>query len=190
MSQRGLPLRQEIVSSLISYPFSPPSTLLKRPRSKALWEVACRPVGEDTEGWWGEEFPRSAGIERFWLKPHQFHHSFHHPLLLFFIPNAQTVIFFFCAGILPALISHRSHSFFSCRGKNSLMWLRCRNSHGRTCTPLHLILRAIEPWRSHLVEIKTSFLPLKTWDLWLNWLLALKWRNWKAKLVMQVYPLA
>lgn len=26
------------------------ATLLKRPRSKALWEVARRPSGEDTEG--------------------------------------------------------------------------------------------------------------------------------------------
>ena len=49
-----------------------PSTLLKRPRSKALWEVARRPVGMDIEGWWGEEFPRSASIKKFWLKPHPF----------------------------------------------------------------------------------------------------------------------
>lgn len=79
MSQRGLPQRQEKCflshfASLLSL-----STLLKRPRSKALWEVARRPAGEDTEGWWGEEFPRSASVEIFWLKPHLFHHSFHHP---------------------------------------------------------------------------------------------------------------
>lgn len=36
-----------------------PSTLLKRPCSKALWEVARRPVGEKTRGWWGEENPPS-----------------------------------------------------------------------------------------------------------------------------------
>lgn len=65
-----------------------PFTLLKRPRSKALWEVARRPVGRGggTEGWWGEEFPRSACIDRFWLKTHPFHHSFHHQRSdLFFI---------------------------------------------------------------------------------------------------------
>lgn len=42
--------------------------------------------GGGTEGWWGEEFPRGACIDRFWLKTHPFHHSFHHQRSdLFFI---------------------------------------------------------------------------------------------------------
>jgi len=86
-----------------------PSTLLKRPRSKALWEVAHRPVGVDTEGWWGdEEFLWSASRKRFWLKTHLFHHfisSYSPPWHSFFLWQEPTT----------ALISCCNHAF-SCQG--------------------------------------------------------------------------
>lgn len=116
-----------------------PRTLLKRPRSKAPWEVARRPAGEDTEGWWGEGSPPSASVERFWLKPHLFHHSFHHlqVLPLFF--------FFFCRNPSPPW----SVAASNCQGENSLMWVRYRNRH--EWTPSQLILRVFRQWRSHLL---------------------------------------
>lgn len=80
MSQRGLPQRREIVSSLILSPFSPPLHYWKghAARHSGRLPVVQLEGGGGTEGWWGEEFPRSACIDRFWLKTHPFHHSFHH----------------------------------------------------------------------------------------------------------------
>lgn len=110
MSQTGLPQCQEIVSLSYFISLFSPSTLLKRPCSKALWEVAHRPVGEESEGWWGEEFPQSTSIKRIWLN---------HPIYFIILLRCWDLSDLFLQGS-GALISCRSH-ILSCQGKTNVI---------------------------------------------------------------------
>lgn len=162
MSQRGLPQRREIVSSLILSPFSPPLHYWK---GHAARHSGRLPVVQLEGGGY-------RGLMR-WRIPTE---CLHRQILIknssvsSFVSSSALWPFFlfisFFAEILSALIRHFFHFCFSCQGKNGPMWFRCSSSG---------------EWGGG----EYGYL-LPGWDLLLNWLLAQKWRNWKDNLVMQV----
>lgn len=148
MSQRGLPWCQEIVSSLILHPFSPSLHYWK---GHAARHSGRLPVVQQGGGWWGDEFPRSASVDGFWLKPRLFHHSFHHP-------GAWTVLFYFPSlqeSPLPWSVAVKVKTVRGDWDAETVMneHIHCHSSS----------LRAIRPWRSHLVWIQTPSPPSLAW---------------------------
>lgn len=162
MSQRGLPQRREIVSSLILSPFSPPLHYWK---GHAARHSGRLPVVQ-LEGGGGYR-----GLMR-WRIPTE---CLHRQIL---IKNSSVSSFVSSSALWPFF-----YLFHSSR-KSSLPWSDTSFTFV-LAVKVETVQCGLDAAHPESGGGEYGYL-LPGWDLLLNWLLAQKWRNWKDNLVMQV----